>query len=92
MSRSGQGQVENRLHLSERLALRPAEAAKVLGVSEGHLRNLLPELPHVRLGGRLVIPVDGLRKWLQERTEAQVGRIDGAVDEIMRSFSTSDND
>jgi len=64
----------------------------VLGVSEGHLRNLLPELPHVRLGGRLVIPVDGLRKWLQERTEAQVGRIDGAVDEIMRSFSTSDND
>ena len=49
--------------LSERLALRPREAAQALGISERKLRELLPELPHVRRGGVLMFPVDSLRGW-----------------------------
>ncbi len=38
-----------------RLALSVAEAAASIGVSERHLRTLLPEVPHVYVGGRVVI-------------------------------------
>ena len=82
----------DRFRVDERLALSIAEAARVLGVSEGHVRNLMPELPHVRLGGRVVFPVEALREWLRKLTETQMGRIDGAVDEIMQSLNTSDDD
>ena len=56
--------------LAERLALRPAEVAEVLGVSERHIRQLLPQLPHVRLGGCVVVPVEGLREWLREQARS----------------------
>gem|GEM_PF-5217205 len=39
-----------RLRLPGRLALSLAEAARALGVSERHVREILPELPHVHLG------------------------------------------
>jgi len=55
--------------LSRRLALRPKEAAGVLGVSERKFRSMLPEIPHVRLEGVVIIPVDSLRGWLRERSE-----------------------
>ena len=71
------------LPLSERLALSPAEAAQRLGVSENHLRSLLPELPHVYLGRRVVIPVEPLREWLSERARSEAGRVDAAVKEIL---------
>jgi excisionase family DNA binding protein len=74
------------LSFADRLALTVAEAAQVLGVSERHIRNLLPELPHVYLGNRPVIPVDALRKWLDEHAEIQRGRIDTAVDEVLRDL------
>jgi excisionase family DNA binding protein len=92
VSKLGDDHIESRVHLTERLALRPSEAAKALGVSERTLRQILPELPHVRLGGRIVIPVQALREWLRELTETQKGRIDGAVDEIIQSINASDND
>ncbi len=44
--------------LSNRLALRPAEAAQALGIGERTLRQILPELPHVRVGGVVLLPVD----------------------------------
>ncbi len=69
--------------LADRLALSPAEAAGVLGVSENHVRGLLPELPHVHLGRRVVIPVDSLRAWLRERAQTEPGRVDAAVEEIL---------
>ena len=53
--------------LAERLALRPAEAAQALGISERKLRQLLPKLPIVREDGVVLIPVDGLRAWLRAR-------------------------
>jgi excisionase family DNA binding protein len=72
--------------LADRLALTVAEAARVLGVSERHIRNLLPELPHVYLGGRPVIPVDPLKDWLATQAKAEQGRVDATVEEFMQSF------
>jgi len=69
--------------LANRMALSLAEVAEVLGVSENHVRALLPELPHVHLGRRVVIPVDSLRAWLRERARTERGKVDRAVDEIL---------
>ena len=55
---------EERLHLADRLALRPKEAAEALGLSERKLREVLPQLPHVRVGGAVLLPVEALRSWL----------------------------
>ena len=74
---------EPAFNLADRLALSVEEAAQVLGVSEAHLRALLPELPHVHLGRRVVIPVDSLRAWLRERARSERGKVDSAVDEIL---------
>ena len=57
--------------LSERISLGVREAAAALGVSEGLVRKWLPELPHVHLGERVLIPVDELKRWLQERSRAE---------------------
>ncbi len=51
-----------------RLALRPREAAYALGISERTLRQILPELPHLRVGGVVLLAVEELRVWL--RTQA----------------------
>ena len=56
---------------SERLALGVREAATALGVSEGLVRKCLPELPHIHLGERVLIPVDELKRWLRERARAE---------------------
>lgn len=68
----------------ERLALRPKEAAEALGVSERKLRELTPELPHIRRGGVLLFPVAALRRWLEEKARTG-GEVDAAVDEILKS-------
>jgi len=45
------------------------DAAKSVGVSEKHFRDeLLPLIPHLRVGRRVIIPVDGFRDWLRERS------------------------
>lgn len=53
------------------LAMRPREAAKALGISERLLWEWTDRgiVPHVRLGKRIVYPVDVLRKWLQEQAQ-----------------------
>lgn len=53
-----------------RLALRPREAARALGVGERLLFDLTKrgEIPHLRLGNRAIVyPVDALREWLAEQ-------------------------
>lgn len=65
--------------LASRLALRPAEAARALGISERKLRQLLPQLPHVRAEGVVMIPVEPLRRWLAETARAERDRSDAAV-------------
>lgn len=49
-----------------RLALRPAEAADAIGISERTLRSWLRErqIPHVRIGNLTLFPIDALRGWL----------------------------
>ncbi|GMU83702.1 MAG: hypothetical protein AMXMBFR47_35720 [Planctomycetota bacterium] len=51
------------------LALRPKDAAKVLGISPRLLWSLTNrnEIPHVRLGRALLYPINELRQWLAEQ-------------------------
>ena len=83
---SGAGENAVRLHVADRLALRPREAAEALGISERKLRQLLPRLPHVRLDGVVLLPVEQLRRWLAENAQLQASRVDSAVSEIMNSL------
>lgn len=75
-----------RTHLSDRLALRPKEAAAAIGVSERTLRSLLPQLPHLREGGVVLVPVEGLRDWLRERSRAEGAQVSAVVDEVMKDL------
>jgi hypothetical protein len=65
------------------LALTVRETAAAVGVSERLLRDLLPEILHVRLGGRVVVPVDPFREWLRERAQQGQSVIDKAADEVL---------
>ncbi len=69
--------------LAGRLALRPREAARALGIGERTLRQILPEIPHVRVGSAVVIPVDLLREWLRSRARAEERKADQVVHEVL---------
>jgi len=69
--------------LETRLALRPREAAAALGISERKLRELLPELPHIRIRGVVLIPVESVRRWLEERSRTEPERVDATAREIL---------
>ena len=55
----------------ESLAVRPKDAAKLLGIGERLLWSLTNrgEIPCVRLGRCVIYPVDQLRTWLGSRAE-----------------------
>jgi len=72
--------------VSDRLALTVAEAAEAIGVSERHLRSMLSEIPHTRLGTRVVIPVENLKKWLSERADTELRNVDKAYQDIMKEL------
>ena len=74
--------------MADRLALRVPEAARALGISERQVRQLLPEIPHTRLGGCVVLPVEALREWLLKQAQAGKRRVDAAVDEVLASLSS----
>jgi excisionase family DNA binding protein len=71
------------LNLADRLALRPAEVARALGVSERSVRQILPELPHTRIGTAVVVPIDDLKQWLRDRAKQERSAVDQAVDEVL---------
>ena len=75
--------------LEERLALTIAEAAQAIGVSERLLRDFLPEIPHVHIGKRVVIPVRELRDWLGDRAREEGSRADRIADEIIAKLQSS---
>jgi excisionase family DNA binding protein len=58
-----------------RLALRPREAAKALGVSERTLWSWTQQgrVPCKRIGKAVLYPVDALRRWLDEQAEPEGG-------------------
>lgn len=57
--------------MAERLAVDVAGAAQLLGVSPGLVRKLtlLDEIPHAKVGARVVYPIRELTLWLSERTK-----------------------
>ena len=91
MSEKSPGDSGSRIRLADRLALSIPEAARALGVSEGLLRQLLPEIPHVYLGRRTVIPIGPLEEWLRERATTERKRADGIADEILRTVPDIEN-
>ena len=50
----------------EPLTVSLTTAARLLGVSDRHIRSHLHDIPHVRLGGRLLFRVAALRNWLDQ--------------------------
>ncbi|GMV70166.1 MAG: hypothetical protein AMXMBFR77_00050 [Phycisphaerales bacterium] len=55
----------------ERLALSLDETAEAVGLSRRKLQQLIAakEFPFTRIGRRVVVPIDALRKWLADRAE-----------------------
>ena len=72
--------------LGNRLALRPKEAAEALGISERTLREMLPELPVIRRGGVVLLPVEPLRGWLREQVEAEGRRVEAIASEVVAAI------
>jgi len=58
----------------ERLALRPKDAAKALGIGARKLWEITADrtsgIPHVRFGKAVVYPVAELRAWLANRIKS----------------------
>lgn len=53
----------------DRLLLRPTEAAELIGIGRSKVYELLAagELPSIRIGGSVRVPVDELRAWIARR-------------------------
>ncbi len=86
MSEKTPGGSGNRIRLADRLALRPKEAAEALGIGERTLRQILPELPHIRVGGVVLLPVEGLQAWLREQAKAERSRADTIADDVVKAI------
>jgi excisionase family DNA binding protein len=55
--------------MDTRLLLRPAEAADAIGVSRSKTYELIAagELPSVKVGGCVRVPLDALRQWIDRQ-------------------------
>jgi excisionase family DNA binding protein len=56
----------------EKLLLRPVEAADAIGIGRSKVYELLAsgELPSIRIGASVRVPVDALKAWIAARTAA----------------------
>lgn len=54
---------------TEKLLLKPLEAAELLGFGRSKIYELLAigELPSIRIDGSVRIPTDALRRWIRRR-------------------------
>jgi excisionase family DNA binding protein len=61
----------------------------VLGVSEGKFRQMLARdgIPCIRTGSLVLIPVDGLRAWLQARAEAEKHTVEDVVKDALKAVT-----
>ena len=80
---------ETAVRLSERLALSIPEAARAMGVSERFMHTLLPEIPHCRIGNRVVIPVPLLAEWLRKQSQKDEDVVGKAVNDILEEIQSS---
>jgi excisionase family DNA binding protein len=57
----------------DRILLRPIEAAEAIGIGRSKVYELLAsgELPSIRIGGSVRVPVDALRAWIERQLEAR---------------------
>ena len=60
--------------------------ADALGISERTLRGMLPDLPHIREGGVVMIPVEDLREWLRARVQADRENTERLAREVLDAF------
>ncbi len=79
---------EERLHLADRLALRPREVAEAVGVSEKTLRKWMRDdgLPYLRLDGVVLIPCGQLEAWMAARVDTE-NRSTVLAEEILDGLS-----
>jgi excisionase family DNA binding protein len=63
----------------ERVLLKPAEAAEMLGLGRSKTYQMMKagEIPCVRIGKSVRVPVAGLREWI--RTRVEVGKAEHAI-------------
>lgn len=63
----------------EKLLLRPMEAAEATGLGRSKMYDLLAKgiIPSVRIGKSVRVPVDALREWVKQQTEANNDPYDG---------------
>ena len=56
----------------DKLLLRPVEAAEAIGIGRSKVYELIArgELPSVRIGSSVRVPVDALRAWITRQLEA----------------------
>lgn len=59
----------------EPISVRPVQAAAMLGVSERTVRELMRqgEIPHAKLDRAVLIPVQGLKDFIEQRTVQEGG-------------------
>ena len=64
--------------MTEKLLLRPMEAAEAIGVGRSKVYELLATgaLPSVRIGASIRVPVDRLRAWIAQQSKAPKSRND----------------
>ena len=57
----------------EKLTISPDGLAKTLGIGRNAAYELCnrADFPSIRIGKRFIIPVDGLREWLQTQSQKQ---------------------
>ena len=67
----------------ERLLYRPAEAAEAIGVSRSRMYEMIDsgDIPSVRIGGTLRVPVDELRRRVEEKLAEWKRRRQGPGDD-----------
>lgn len=70
--------------IESRLALRPKEVSKALGVGERTVRKWMRDdaLPYRQLDGVVLIPRRALEQWLEERIKKE-SKVDDLVSEIL---------
>jgi excisionase family DNA binding protein len=59
--------------MQNRLTVRMAELAQLLGLSTRTVWALTKAgvIPHVRVGGSILYPIDAVRQWLQEQANVE---------------------
>ncbi len=72
--------------LGRRVALRPDEVARALGIGKRTVRDILSRLPHFRIGTAVLIPVDCLKEWVRDQVEVPDKNSSHEIDEIVNSL------